>query len=309
MSTSIMPSMRLLRVSKLMTSGKTLQALSITALPSSAINEGISRRNFSVSSKVQTNRILVSVENGVRKIVINRPEAKNALQYDMMDKIGQTLFEANSDGATKLVTITGAGDFFSSGNDLANWHTANQTIPEIKEKTRKYVMQQLMFGFIECRKPIIALVNGPGIGAGATLLPFCDQVLASDKAFFATPFPAIGIVPEFCSSYLFPKIMGYSKANDMLLFCHRLTAKEAQECGFVTRVFPSESFEESCQKLVDGYAQLPLEPLLKAKELIRGPEREKLKQLCTYEMDLVIDSIDSPHVRSNIEKFFAKMGK
>jgi len=170
-------------------------------------------------------------------------------------------------------------------------------------------MQQLMFGFIECRKPIIALVNGPGIGAGATLIPFCDQVLASDKAFFATPFPLIGIVPEFCSSYLFPKIMGYAKANDMLLFCHRLTAKEAQECGFVTRVFPSETFVESCQKLVDEYAKLPVEPMLLAKEIIRGPEREKLKQLCAYEMDLVIDSIDRPQVRLNIEQFFSKKKK
>ncbi|ODM96736.1 Enoyl-CoA delta isomerase 2, mitochondrial [Orchesella cincta] len=301
---SSMPAINLLRFSKL-----TISCKNFRHLPSVALIGGFSKRQFSVSPKTQTDKVLVSVENGVRKIVFNRPEARNALQYEMMDKIGNALFEANSDSATKLVTVTGTGEFFSSGNDLGNWHTANQTIPEIKEKTRRYVMQQLMFGFIDCRKPIIALVNGPAIGAGATMLPFCDQVLASDKAFFSTPFPAIGIVPEFCPSYLFPKIMGYSKANNMLLFCHKLTAKEAQECGFVTRVFPSESFAESCKKLIDAYVQLPTEPMLQAKELIRAPEREKLKQICAYEMDLVIDSIDSPHVRSNIDNFFARKKK
>lgn len=68
-----------------------------------------------------------------------------------------------------------------------------------------------MYGFIDCKKPIIAMVNGGAIGVGATLLPFCDQVFASEKAFFYSPFPVIGIVPEFCSSYLYPKIMGLAK--------------------------------------------------------------------------------------------------
>lgn len=68
-----------------------------------------------------------------------------------------------------------------------------------------------MYGVIDCKKPVIAMVNGGAIGAGATILPHCDLVLASDKAFFYTPFPLLGIVPEFCSSYTFPKLMGLVK--------------------------------------------------------------------------------------------------
>ncbi|ODM96738.1 Enoyl-CoA delta isomerase 2, mitochondrial [Orchesella cincta] len=203
------------------------------------VNGRLSTRHFSLSSNLQTDNVLFSVENGVRKIVFNRPETKNALRFDMVEKLGNALFESNSDSATKLVTLTGTGDYFTSGNDFSNWDTTHQTIAEMKEKSRKSVLKQLVLGLIECKKPIIALVNGPAIGAGATVVPYCDQTFASDKVYFSTPFTAIGVVPEFCSSYLFPKIMGYSK------------------------------------------------PLMKAKELIRGPEREKLKQLAAYEMDRI----------------------
>lgn len=116
-----------------------------------------------------------------------------------------------------------------------------------------------MYGFIDCKKPIIAMVNGGAVGAGATLLPFCDLVLASDKAFFLTPFAALGIVPEFCSSITFPQIMGLSMANNMLLFGHRLSADEALNCGLVSKLFASKVFTEECQKLVEAYANLPLE--------------------------------------------------
>lgn len=70
---------------------------------------------------------------------------------------------------------------------------------------------QFMYGMIDCKKPIIALVNGGAIGIGTTMLPHCDLVIAAENAYFYTPFPLIGIVPEFCSSYALPKIMGLAK--------------------------------------------------------------------------------------------------
>ncbi|CAL8125615.1 unnamed protein product [Orchesella dallaii] len=269
----------------------------------------LSTRDFSVSSKLESDYVSVNVEHGVRKIVLNRPQAKNALRFDMVEKIGLALLEASTDSATKLVTLTGVGDYFTSGNDLNNWDITNQTLEEMKERGRTSIINHFLKGLLECTKPIIALVNGPAIGVGATMLPFCDQVLASDKAFFATPFTAIGIVPEVCSSYLFPKIMGYSKANDVLLFGHRLTAEEAQTCGFITKVFPSDVFADSCQKLIHEYSQLPLEPLMKAKELIRAPEREKLRQLATYELNVVNTCIDTPYFKANLANFFANKVK
>ncbi|ODM96739.1 Enoyl-CoA delta isomerase 2, mitochondrial [Orchesella cincta] len=116
------------------------------------VNGRLSKRHFSVSSNLQSDNVLVSVENGVRKIVFNRPEAKNALRYDMMEKLGNALLESNTDNATKLVTLTGTGDYFSSGNDISNWDTTHQTIAEMKEKGRISVLKQLVLGLIECKK-------------------------------------------------------------------------------------------------------------------------------------------------------------
>ncbi|CAG7831911.1 unnamed protein product, partial [Allacma fusca] len=84
--------------------------------------------------------------------------------------------------------------------------------------------------------------NGPALGISATTLGLCDIVFASEKAYFKTPFTTLGLSPEGCSSYLFPKIMGYAKANRMLYFSEPMSSQEALSVGLVTEIFPDDLF-------------------------------------------------------------------
>ncbi len=117
--------------------------------------------------------------------------------------------------------------------------------------------RRFVSAFIDFPKPLLAAVNGPAVGIPVTSLGLCDVVFASDRATFHTPFASLGQSPEGCSSYIFPKIMGQAKANEVLLFGRKLTAQEAFDRGLVTEIFPDSSFQEDLQKKLDQYSQLP----------------------------------------------------
>jgi len=107
-------------------------------------------------------------------------------------------------------------------------------------------------------KPIVAAVSGPAIGVGATLLPHCDVCYCSEKTYIWSPFSRIALLPEFASSYTFPRLLGTSTANELILFSKKISAQRAKERGLVSDVFPSENFLERCLKEVRSGLVYPL---------------------------------------------------
>ena len=106
------------------------------------------------------------------------------------------------------------------------------TPEELSEKSNK-IFQNFIDAMIDFKKPIAAMVNGPAIGIGVTHLPLCDFVWASDSAYFMTPFTRIGLTPEGCSSYTFPKILGNAMAAEMLMMNTRFSAYEVRHKGIL----------------------------------------------------------------------------
>lgn len=104
--------------------------------------------------------------------------------------------------------------------------------PEELSKQTNQIFQDFIDVLIDFKKPLAALVNGPAIGIGVTHLPLCDIVWASDAAYFLTPFTRLGLTPEGCSSYTFPKIMGPSMASEMLMLNTKFTAEEVSVINF-----------------------------------------------------------------------------
>lgn len=100
-------------------------------------------------------------------------------------------------------------------------------------------------------------MNGPAVGIGVTILPLCDFVFAADNAHFSTPFVKLGQSAEACSTYTFPRLMGKSKAMEMFALNKRMTAQEAFNCGFVTKIIPSASFQSDVDAIVRTLAQQP----------------------------------------------------
>ncbi|KAM9308285.1 enoyl-CoA delta isomerase 2-like [Gastrophryne carolinensis] len=236
------------------------------------------------SSKYENIQVVHS--NNITTIQINRPEKKNALNLKTYQEIHLALEEAGKDDSV-LTVITGNGEYFTSGNDRNNAFEKFTGSLEDMIKQSSDIVRKFVCAFIDFPKPLVAMVNGPAIGIGTTILGLCDLVYASEKATFNTPFSKIGLSPEGCSSYIFPRLMGWTKANEVLLFNQTLNAHEACNLGLVTAVFPEHTFQKEVSARLKVYSSYPKDSLILSKQLIRGIDKEKLHEVCQKEFDLL----------------------
>lgn len=206
--------------------------------------------------------LLKSCKNHVRTIKINRPERKNALSLEMYKEITNILTKDMYDHNIVVTIITGVGEYFSSGNDMK---AAIETLSDPEEKLA--IFKTMVETFINYPKMLIAVVNGPAIGIGATLPALCDVVYASNKAFFDTPFVKFGLCLEGAASFTFPFILGRSKASEIIYLNHRLSAEEAYQFGLISDIIPHSQIEEFIEKL-HRHGNLPVNGIILNKKLL-----------------------------------------
>ncbi|XKL61148.1 hypothetical protein PGB90_008205 [Kerria lacca] len=183
-----------------------------------------------------------SLENGILTLTMNLPSNKNAINPEQMQKITNILNEAANNEAVDFVILTGSGHFYSSGFDI-NPTKNNENLDPIK------IGREFIASFIDFPKLLIALVNGPAVGIAVTTLGLCDLVFCSTESYFWVPFTLRGLSAEGCSSYIFPRIIGYMRANEVLQFGRKFTASEAKEWGFVSDTFKPEELSSVLIKI------------------------------------------------------------
>ncbi|XP_065688193.1 enoyl-CoA delta isomerase 2 isoform X1 [Patagioenas fasciata] len=252
--------------------------------------------------------IIVTTKNNITKIMFNRPDKKNAINHKMYREIIKALEEAGKDDSA-IAVITGNGDYYSSGNDLSNFTGVKPAEMKKMAEDGAVLLKEFVSHFIDFPKPLVAVVNGPAVGICVTLLGLCDIVYASDRATFHCPFSQLGQSPEGCSSYLFPKIMGLAKANEVLLFNKKLTAADACVQGLVTEVFPDRTFQKEVWARLEAYASLPKNSLAVSKQLIRSVEKEKLHAVSSKECEVLKERWLSDECINAIVTFFQKKSK
>ncbi|XP_060075320.1 enoyl-CoA delta isomerase 2-like [Ylistrum balloti] len=256
--------------------------------------------------KFQT--IDVTVAEGVCKIMLNRPEKKNAINFEMYEEVGNALKEAGQDDRVVLAVLTGTGDYYCSGNDLGNFMNVPQDGIADMAKRGGLILEKFVRSFIDFPKPLIGLINGPAVGVSVTVLGLFDAVFASDKATFHTPFTALGQSPEGCSSYTFPRLMGTPKASELLIFNRKITAVEAMERNLVTEVIPDHAFQQETSAKVAKFAKLPKNSLQKARNLTRDQQRETLHRVNKQECDVLVERWQSEECLMAIMNFFSSKG-
>ncbi|KAK6490621.1 enoyl-CoA delta isomerase 2 [Huso huso] len=262
----------------------------------------------SSGSKAAFETLEVTSENNITTIRLNRPDKKNAITVGMYSDIMQALEQAAKDDSV-ITVLTGNGDYYCSGNDLNNFTSIPAGGVEQMAKDSGELLKNFVNAFIDYPKPLISLVNGPAVGISVTVLGLFDVVYATDRATFHTPFSQLGQSPEGCSSYIFPKIMGTAKANEMLLFNKKLTAHEACDLGLVTEVFPDGTFQKEVWTRLKTYAQLPKNSLAFSKQLVRGMEKEKLHEVNNQEVERLVERWLSDECMNAIMSFFQKKSK
>ena len=177
--------------------------------------------------------VIDAVDDGaVRIIRFNRPEARNAFNSALYDAVTHALTEAAELPACHVVVLTGNGSAFSAGQDLKEMAALATGRADAQAATG---FRGLMDSLCSFGKPLLAAVNGVGVGLGFTLLAHCDIVFISYDARLRVPFAELGVPAEAASSYLFPQRMGWQRAADVLLTGRWVTSEEAVEYGIALR--------------------------------------------------------------------------
>jgi len=246
-------------------------------------------------------------EGDFYRIHFDRPEKFNSITIEMYRGLGEAMKEANEDPKVKFTVFSASGPYYCAGNDLTTFAKI-KTREDLKRVSEEgaVILEEFVASFIDHNKPIIALIHGPAIGISVTTLALCDVILASDKATFQTPFTSLGYSPEGCSSYTFSKIMGYSKANEILIFGKKFTAQEALDIGFISRVIPHGQFESETAKILAQYAEFPADSLRFNKKTIRDFERQKLHEVNKLECKLLCERWQSKDCAEAMQKFMTR---
>jgi len=172
-------------------------------------------------------------DGAVRILTLDRPERRNAFTVALYRELTAALRDADSDESVRAVVLTGTGPAFSAGTDLEELSAiAAGTAPE----GAGTAFPGLVDALSEVDVPLLAAVNGPGVGLGATMLAYFDLVFMAETARLRVPFAAMGVPPEAASSVLFPLRMGWQRAAQALLGSKWLSATEALAAGLVTAV-------------------------------------------------------------------------
>lgn len=229
---------------------------------------------------------LIQTRRDQRVLILemNRPEKKNALTHAMYAAMASAIADAQGDSAIGAVVICAAGDFFTAGNDLADFQAE---MPPGKPPVIRFLE-----AIRDAEKPLFAAVNGPAVGIGLTMLLHCDLSFAAGSATFSAPFTKVGLVPEAASSLLLPQTIGMAMANDILLTGRTINAKEALSCGLISRIYEAESLMGETIKVAHGVCGLAPNSVRLSKSLIRSG-RVAVRDQMAMEMKLFMAQLQS----------------
>jgi 2-(1,2-epoxy-1,2-dihydrophenyl)acetyl-CoA isomerase len=208
------------------------------------------------------------LSDGVGRITLDRPDSLNAWTAELGRELKQAVTGDAADPAVRAVLITGAGRGFSSGADLkAGFDPAEDGLPDLRKELHE-LYHPIIGGVRRLEKPVVAAVNGPAVGIGASLAFACDLVLAARSAFFGLAFVNIGLMPDGGSTLFVPAAAGKARAFQMALLGERVPAEQALEWGLVNRVVADEELEPEASALVERLAKGPTRSYASSKQAL-----------------------------------------
>jgi enoyl-CoA hydratase/carnithine racemase len=223
--------------------------------------------------------IIYEQDQRVVTITLNRPDTRNALSGDLIDGLIDALEKANRDKNVGCVILTGAGKSFSSGGNLQeikNMTTKDNMSQSQLEDWYRFGIQKIPLTMNAIDVPIVAAVNGHAIGAGNDLCTMCDIRIAGEDAKFSESFLRIGIIPGDGGSWFLPKIIGLSRAAEMILTCDVLDAEKALNWGLVSQIVRNEELIIQAKEIANKIASQPPEATRRAKRLLRMSQNVSL---------------------------------
>ena len=185
-------------------------------------------------------------------IAFDRPASLNAFNAALHTEFTQAIAMVSQESESDVIIITGNGRAFSAGGDLA-WQQSAADNPESFEVTVREA-KQIVFGLIDCEKPIIAKINGPAVGLGATIALLCDVSFIAETAYISDPHVSVGMVAGDGGALIWPQLIGFARAKEFLLTGDRITAAEAARIGLVNHAVPDDALGDAVEGFADRLA-------------------------------------------------------
>jgi len=245
--------------------------------------------------------ILVEKRGAVGLIILNRPEALNALCAGLIEELAGALDDMEADEAIGCIVVTGSEKAFAAGAD-------------IKEMQAKSYMDMYLSDFITkgwervtvCRKPIIAAVAGYALGGGCEMAMMCDFILAADTAKFGQPEITIGTIPGSGGTQRLTRFVGKSKAMEMILTGRMMDADEAERSGLVSRVVPAATLVEEAVATAAKVAAMSRPATMLAKEAVNRAYETSLAEGVRFERRLFHSTFATEDQKEGMAAFSEK---
>jgi 2-(1,2-epoxy-1,2-dihydrophenyl)acetyl-CoA isomerase len=237
-------------------------------------------------------RVLVEIAAGIGSVTLNRPEKLNAFDRAMCDELLEALRLLSGSEGVRVITITGAGRAFCAGADLAVLGSEGPALVAAGK--------DVALALRAAPQPVLAVVNGAAAGGGANLALACDYRIASDQGSIGQVFHKLGLVPDWGGTFFLPRLVGTSKALELVWSARMVAAAEALELGLFDRVVPHARLASDARALAAVWAAQPPEAVRRAKTALYLSEVSSLVSMLDREITQQNELFATPEVRDRI---------
>jgi 2-(1,2-epoxy-1,2-dihydrophenyl)acetyl-CoA isomerase len=251
--------------------------------------------------------LLFDKKDGYATITLNRPDKLNAFNDELTFQLQDALKEAEKDAGVRAVIITGAGRGFCSGQDLQNrsFSDDSKAKPSLGDSIRRRY-NPIVLRIRRMEKPVIAAINGVAAGAGASLAFACDIKIAADNATFVQSFSKVGLVPDSGATFMLPRLIGLTKAYELMITADKIDAQEALRLGLINKVVPADQVLSEAHEWAARLAKGPTKAFGLTKRAVNRsvfPDMEELLENEAYLQEIAGRSDDFQEgVKAFVEK-------
>lgn len=228
-------------------------------------------------------KLHVTLEGGVKRITFDNPARRNAIDFEMFAAFAEAVDESARD-ESRIILITGAGEAFCSGLDLASMSPSELAALDVAAKVRELINPPIL-RMRALRKPFVARVAGPAAGIGFSYVLASDVCVASNEATFSQSFVRVGLMPDGGSTYFLSALVGRAKAFELMATGATISAEEALGFGIINRVVPRAELDAATEEIVSRLAAAPQPALARIKGALARGEQERLAAALEYEAE------------------------